>query len=97
MPLVLRTAQAEQDLLEAWGTVARRSVERADRLTEAIDEKCRLVARFPEMGRERVELAPGVRSTLVEKYVIFYRVIDDGIEVLRVVHGSRDIPRLFRE
>jgi toxin ParE1/3/4 len=97
VPQVLRTAQAELDLLEIWGSVARRSPEKADRFTEAIDAKCRLVARFPEMGRSREELAPGVRSTLVERYVVLYRAIDDGIEVLRVVHGSRDLPRLFRE
>jgi toxin ParE1/3/4 len=97
MPRVLRTAQAHQDLLEIWEFVARRSIERADRLTEAIEQKCILVAQFPEMGRRRDELAPGVRSTLVERYMILYRIADDGIEVLRVVHGSRDLPRLFGE
>jgi toxin ParE1/3/4 len=97
MAHVLRTIQAEQDLLEIWGSIARRSPAQADRLTEAIDEKCRLVAQFPEMGRSREELAPGGRSTLAGRYVVLYRAIDDGIEVLRVVHGSRDLPRLFQE
>lgn len=97
MPHVLRTVQAELDLLEIWGAVARRSPQKADRLTEAIEEKCRLVAQFPEMGRSREELAPSVRSTLVDRYIIFYRMIDDGIEVLRVAHGSRDLGRLFRD
>lgn len=31
-----------------------------------------------------------------ERYLVFYRVLDDGVEVLRVLHGSRDIERLFR-
>ena len=97
MPRVLRTAQARLDLIEIWEFVARSSAARADRLTESIDAKCRLLAQFPEMGRSREELAPGVRSTLVERYVILYRPLEDGMEVLRVIHGSRDLPRALLE
>jgi toxin ParE1/3/4 len=89
--------QARQDLLEIWEFAARGGPDKADRLTWAIEEKCRLVAEFPEMGRSRQELAPGVRSALVERYIILYRRVEVGIQVLRVVHGSRDLPRLFEE
>jgi len=32
-----------------------------------------------------------------KNYVIFYRPISEGIEVIRVLHGGRDIERLFQE
>jgi plasmid stabilization system protein ParE len=47
------------------------------------------------LGRARLELAPNLRSLLVGDYVMFYRPIDDGIEVVRVLHGARDIDAMF--
>jgi len=31
-----------------------------------------------------------------ERYLIFYRPLTDGVEILRAIHGARDIERLFR-
>jgi plasmid stabilization system protein ParE len=61
-------------------TASRRNVRRSQR--------CRAWG-----GRE--ELAPNLRSSHVGKYIIFYRPEDEGIEVIRVIHGHRDIPKLF--
>jgi toxin ParE1/3/4 len=47
------------------------------------------------MGRLRPELVPKLRSFPVGEYVVFYRSIRDGIEVVRVLNGARDIGRLF--
>jgi toxin ParE1/3/4 len=49
------------------------------------------------MGRARHELLVNLRSFTVENYVIFYQPIADGIEVLRVLYGARDIHRIFDE
>ena len=49
------------------------------------------------MGQARPDLAPEVRSLPVGPHMVFYRPIQSGIEVLMVVHGSRDIPTLFDE
>ena len=49
------------------------------------------------MGRSRSELAPDLRSFPFEAYVIFYRPLDNGVEIVRVIHGSRNIESLFRE
>lgn len=62
----------------------------------AIDNKSRLLARSPELGRPRVELAPGLRSFPVAPYVIFYRITSRGIEIIRILHGSRDIVSEFK-
>jgi toxin ParE1/3/4 len=49
------------------------------------------------MGRKRDEPAPGLRGFPVRKYVLFYRVVEDGIEIVRVLWGYRDLELLFEE
>ena len=99
MPRVHLTSDAEESRLEICFHLVQesRSQAVADRFLESIDEKCRLLATQPRMGRSRPDLAAGVRSFPSGDYMIFYRPIDDGIEVLLVVHGARDIPAIFRE
>ena len=43
------------------------------------------------MGRPRPEFAPNLRSIPEGSHVIFYRPIDDGIELIRVIHRARDL------
>jgi toxin ParE1/3/4 len=45
----------------------------------------------PDAGRERPDLAPALRSFPVGNYVIFYQPVAEGIEVVRILHGARDI------
>jgi toxin ParE1/3/4 len=40
-------------------------------------------------------MAPGLRSFPVGNYVVFYRIVPEGIELVRVLHGARDLRRLF--
>jgi toxin ParE1/3/4 len=47
------------------------------------------------MGRSRPELAAGVHSFPVARYVVFYRPASAGVEVVRVLHGARDIGATF--
>ena len=54
-------------------------------------------ADHPLAAEARPDLAPGLRASPVGNYVIFYRPIHDGIEVVRVLHGARDIPAVFRK
>ena len=49
----------------------------------------------PEMGRKRPELGHELRSFVIKNYVIFYDPIPDGIFVVRVLHGARDIENIF--
>ena len=95
MPSVLTKPLARGDLLDIWDYVAADSLTKADRLLDTINKQCEKLARFPEMGRARDELAPSLRSFPVGKYVIFYRPIEDGIEVVRVLHGKRDLREAF--
>ena len=58
-------------------------------------ETMQKLAQFPLVGKERAEILEGLRSFPVNNYVIFYRSVDNGIEVIRVLHGARDIESLF--
>ncbi|MEH2142399.1 type II toxin-antitoxin system RelE/ParE family toxin [Nostoc sp.] len=53
--------------------------------------------KFPKMGRLRDELAPFLRSFPVKNYLIFYCPIDEGIEIVRILHGSQDIETIFQD
>ncbi len=60
-----------------------------------IRQTCELLASHPEMGEKREGFGvPGCRSFSVGNYVIFFRGVTGGIEVARVIHGSRDIRNL---
>ncbi len=78
--------------------VRMQSLASANRVLEEIEQKLKLLARHPFAGQARPDLQPGVHCFPVGKYdyVVFYRPQDNGIELLRVLHSSRDIPRVFR-
>jgi plasmid stabilization system protein ParE len=49
------------------------------------------------MGHLRPEIAPNLRSTLVWPYVIFYRVEGDIVQIIRILHGKRDLRRIMKK
>lgn len=90
------TAPASRDIESIIDFVAdNSSFDVAERLLTRINEKCKTLANFPNMGRRRDELASSVRSFPIDDYLIFYRSIEKGIEILRVVSGYRDLKALF--
>lgn len=88
------TEKAEADLDDLWAHLAASSPEIADRTVDAILEGCRVHVRFPAMGPNRDDLWPGLRCFAVPPYVVFYRPADSTIEVLRILHGARDVGRV---
>jgi toxin ParE1/3/4 len=88
---------AEADLDEIWTYLSTVSTEAADELILRIYQQARLIATQPRMGREKFDLYPELRSFPVAPYMLFYRPRDGGgIEVVRIIHGRRDItPALF--
>lgn len=95
MAVVLRTARAEDDLVDLWLYVAADNPDAADRLLEEIDRKCVLLAGNPLLGRARPDIAPEFRYFPVGNYLILYRALSNGVEVVRVVHGARRLDGLL--
>ncbi|MER2626482.1 MAG: type II toxin-antitoxin system RelE/ParE family toxin [Accumulibacter sp.] len=95
MPTVQRTAQADEDLIDIWIYIAQDNPDAADHLLDEFENKFALLAGQPRLGAARSDIAPGVRHFPVGSYLILYREIDPGIEVVRVVHGARRLNDLF--
>ena len=86
---------AQADLDEIWAYIAEDNLTAADRLLATFHEKFLLLGAQPLMGQIRDELAAGVRSFCVGKYVVYYRPRKDRVEIVRVLHGYRDVTDLF--
>lgn len=91
MPRVVKRPLAFSDLAEIWSFIADDSEKQADLFVDTLEEKLALLATQPRMGRMRPELGDGLCSFPVKRYVVFYRPLPDGIEILRVLHSARDI------
>ena len=92
------TPTASRDIESIMDYLAEKvSVERAEHFLEKINAKFKLLVKFPQIGRRRDELYPGLRSVPLEDYLIFYRLVPGEIEVMRVVGGYRDLEALFAE
>jgi toxin ParE1/3/4 len=64
-------------------------------LLRFLEDKCVLLADHPQLGPARPDIAADCRYFPVGSYLILYRLIPDGIEVVRVVQGSRRLDNLF--
>jgi toxin ParE1/3/4 len=97
MSVVEKSNQARIDLLDIWEQIASDAgrPERADRILDRIGEACEMLGDYPRAGRSRPELGADMRTFPVVSFVIVYRPIRDGIEVVRVLHESRDLPAQF--
>jgi toxin ParE1/3/4 len=95
MPQVLKRPLAEADLDDIWWYIAQDNPDAADRLLDKIEEQCQALAQFPNMGINRDELMPTLRSFPIGNYLLFYLPTDDGVEIVRVLSGMRDIDALF--
>jgi toxin ParE1/3/4 len=92
---VIRTLRAEEDLIEVWTHIARDDTRAADRTLDELERRTLLLVRHPEIGRERPDIAAGVRYLTSGSYLILYRLTPDFIEVVRYVHGRRDLKRVI--
>jgi toxin ParE1/3/4 len=88
--------EADEDLIDIWGYLAREASERvADRQLHDIDAACERLKAWPYSGRQRDELLTGMRSVPIHPYIVFYRIQGDAVEIVRVLHGRRDIASIF--
>ena len=86
---------AQSDLDDIWFYIAGDNINAADKWIRTILSRFSKLVELPDLGRPREELAPHLRSLPVGRYVIFYRRMNHGIEIVRVLHGARDLPPLF--
>jgi len=91
--------QARADLAGIWEFIARDNLAAADQVIDTIRAKVLQISHNVELGRLREELAPGLRSLVIRRYpryIIFYRVASESVEIVRVLDGARDFKDAFK-
>jgi toxin ParE1/3/4 len=100
---LVKREQAKRDLIGLADYIAHDNLDAAERFLDAANAAIRFLARTPGAGAKREYLNPaldGLRMWPVksfEKHLIFYRVIPNGLEIVRVLHSARDIEAVFED
>ena len=87
--------RARKDFSDILDYIGETSPDSALDFVTRLQLMCDRLAEMPELGRKRDDLLPGIRGFPVERYIIFYRILEGGVEIIRVVHGARDIESIF--
>lgn len=87
---------AETDIVGIVEAISKDNPRAAEKWFDVLEEKCRKLAKFPRMGRQRDDLRPGVYCFPYGDYLIFYDITDAAVIVVHVVHGARNLPEVFR-
>ena len=87
--------RAEADLAEILEFIAKDKPVAAVSFVQTLREKCFVLAANPELGELRADLAENLRCFSFRNYVIFYRPMQSGVEIIRVASGFRNIEILF--
>ncbi|BAY91922.1 MULTISPECIES: type II toxin-antitoxin system RelE/ParE family toxin [unclassified Tolypothrix] len=88
---------ASRDLNEIADYFLTINLEAGEKLFQEFNRKCQNLAKFPNIGRSYSHIKPELRGLPLDGYVILYRVVDDGVEILRVVNARRDLETLFSD
>ncbi len=91
----LISPEADKDLDEIWLHIAQDHEPAADKMILKIFDAVDQLVRMPLIGRGRSELHSLVRSYAVTPYVIFYIPTESVIQIVRILHGARDIEEIL--
>jgi toxin ParE1/3/4 len=99
---LLWTPQAREDLLDMYVTIGFDNPSAAERVYTALEEKANLLIGYPRIGVRRPQIAPAARMLVEGAYLLLYEVhpdtdegVVDEVEIVRVIHGHRDLMRLL--
>jgi toxin ParE1/3/4 len=97
MGSVKKFPAAERDLIEIGLYIAQDSPANAERFIDALEKECQKLADSPFiLGSSCPGLHPELRRHNFKRYALIYRPIPDGIELVGVFHGSRELEAMFR-
>ncbi|MFM9971915.1 MAG: type II toxin-antitoxin system RelE/ParE family toxin [Burkholderiales bacterium] len=96
MAAVTFSPKSRQDLLDIGDFIAKDSRANARRFVGKLMEQCQRIGIAPLGYAGREDLAPDLRMAALDKYVVFFRVIDDVVRIERVIHGARNLPAIFK-
>jgi toxin ParE1/3/4 len=88
---------ASQDLDEILEYFLTLNIEAGERFVQLFNQKCQNLVQFPKIGRIYDHIAPSLRGVPLNGYIIFYQIVDDGLIIVRVVSGYRNLESIFSE
>lgn len=90
--------EARQDIRDIWSYIARDSLEMAYRVRRTLQESCGMLARNPYIGHQRDDLTSrqDILFWPVYSYLIIYRPATKPVDILRILHGARNVRALLR-
>jgi toxin ParE1/3/4 len=95
MVQVYFTRAAREDLIAIWTHIAEDNPQAADRVLDRLEEAANRLVENPQIGPARDDIRPGLRYLVSGSYLLLYRIREGGIEIVRAVHGRRDLNGLF--
>ena len=99
---ILKHEQVRQDLVEIYAYLARRSERSARRFLDEARSAFTRIAEMPGIGRRWESPVPALRDMRVtaisrrfHDYLIFYRPVKNGVQIVTILHGARNLPPLI--
>jgi toxin ParE1/3/4 len=92
MASVIFSPKSRQDLLNIGDHIVKDSRANARRFVAKLIEQSKKIGRVPLGYASREDLAPDLRMAALDRYVIFFRVLDGVVRIERVLHGARNLP-----
>ncbi len=97
MAVVLYRPQARLDLKEVYRYIAEVNPDAAAKVVREVAGKATFLGENPTIGEPVERLLPGLRRFPIGNFLIFYRPTERGIEVVRILHGARDIETILHD
>ena len=92
----VRLTRAARDDLQAIATyIAQHHPDAARRTVETLRRRFNMIGTLPDLGRIRPDIAAELQAHVAGNYIILYRAAGETLTIVRVVHGRRDLTRLF--
>ena len=96
MKKIILSKAADADLEDIFDyTLEEFGLDRAVSYVSGFDDTFEAISENQEIGRERKEIREELRSLAKDKHIIFYRALSDHIRIVRILHGSRDLPKFL--
>ena len=91
MIAIVKSPRYERDIEVIWGHIAQHNADAADRTVKAIEGRIELLCQFPELVTPCYHLASRLRRMQWREYLIYYRPSKERVEIVRALHGLRNI------
>jgi toxin ParE1/3/4 len=90
---ITRLAQSDIDAVHDYIAIDKPSA--AIRWVQRMRDEFKYLAKNPGAGESREDVRPDLRSYTVGSYVVYFRIGKDALEIVRVLHGRRDVGMLL--